>query len=109
MEVAVALRQAEAARVVVDEARDGDLRRVVERAPDAFAAAGPDGEAVGIVHLRAPVHHGGLRGLGEPVHRGQRREAEALAGAARMDARSEERRVGKECVMTCRSRWAPYN
>src|SRR3546814_16855182 len=23
--------------------------------------------------------------------------------------RSEERRVGKECVSTCRSRWAPYN
>src|SRR3546814_4333480 len=23
-------------------------------------------------------------------------------------ARSEERRVGKECVSTCRSRWAPY-
>src|SRR3546814_14406040 len=22
--------------------------------------------------------------------------------------RSEERRVGKECVSTCRSRWAPY-
>src|SRR3546814_11081793 len=24
-------------------------------------------------------------------------------------ARSEERRVGKECVSTCRSRWAAYN
>src|SRR3546814_12444761 len=24
-------------------------------------------------------------------------------------ARSEERRVGKECVRTCRSRWSPYN
>src|SRR3546814_12975777 len=23
--------------------------------------------------------------------------------------RSEERRVGKECVRTCRSRWWPYN
>src|SRR3546814_539913 len=23
--------------------------------------------------------------------------------------RSEERRVGKECVSTCRSRWAPYH
>src|SRR3546814_1845230 len=23
------------------------------------------------------------------------------------DARSEERRVGKECVSTCRSRWSP--
>src|SRR3546814_11797174 len=24
-----------------------------------------------------------------------------------VDARSEERRVGKECVSTCRSRWSP--
>src|SRR3546814_4344934 len=24
------------------------------------------------------------------------------------DGRSEERRVGKECVSTCRSRWSPY-
>src|SRR3546814_4925364 len=28
-----------------------------------------------------------------------------LAGAGR----SEERRVGKECVSTCRSRWSPYH
>src|SRR3546814_15805039 len=25
------------------------------------------------------------------------------------EIRSEERRVGKECVSTCRSRWSPYN
>src|SRR3546814_3348937 len=25
------------------------------------------------------------------------------------EARSEERRVGKECVSTCRSRWSPYH
>src|SRR3546814_10445960 len=25
------------------------------------------------------------------------------------DHRSEERRVGKECVSTCRSRWSPYH
>src|SRR3546814_11309152 len=25
------------------------------------------------------------------------------------DPRSEERRVGKECVSTCRSRWSPYH
>src|SRR3546814_9746702 len=28
--------------------------------------------------------------------------------APRLD-RSEERRVGKECVSTCRSRWSPYH
>ena len=26
-----------------------------------------------------------------------------------MDARSEERRVGKECLRLCRSRWSPYH
>src|SRR3546814_16905341 len=25
------------------------------------------------------------------------------------NGRSEERRVGKECVRTCRSRWSPYH
>src|SRR3546814_7358724 len=29
--------------------------------------------------------------------------------ALREAGRSEERRVGKECVSTCRSRWSPYN
>src|SRR3546814_4626784 len=28
-------------------------------------------------------------------------------GLATADERSEERRVGKECVSTCRSRWSP--
>src|SRR3546814_10938611 len=37
-----------------------------------------------------------------------------LAGKERplrscIQARSEERRVGKECVSTCRSRWSPYH
>src|SRR3546814_12903129 len=27
----------------------------------------------------------------------------------RRSNRSEERRVGKECVSTCRSRWSPYH
>src|SRR3546814_19450612 len=26
-----------------------------------------------------------------------------------LDGRSEERRVGTECVSTCRSRWSPYH
>src|SRR3546814_12200507 len=41
---------------------------------------------------------------------------EALEGAEINEAkkilaneRSEERRVGKECVSTCRSRWSPYH
>src|SRR3546814_3900505 len=33
----------------------------------------------------------------------------AAVGVARLQHRSEERRVGKECVSTCRSRWSPYH
>src|SRR3546814_12113012 len=33
--------------------------------------------------------------------------ASALASKQRRIDRSEERRVGKECVSTCRSRWLP--
>src|SRR3546814_3092809 len=33
----------------------------------------------------------------------------AAAITASSSARSEERRVGKECVSTCRSRWSPYH
>src|SRR3546814_20230183 len=35
-------------------------------------------------------------------------EARALLGVTSA-VRSEERRVGKECVSTCRSRWSPYH
>src|SRR3546814_971929 len=31
------------------------------------------------------------------------------ASAVISGMRSEERRVGKECVSTCRSRWSPYH
>src|SRR3546814_11431768 len=50
--------------------------------------------------------------LSYPSSPGTREEAEARANmrCGRIYAeRSEERRVGKECVSTCRSRWAPYH
>src|SRR3546814_12638730 len=34
---------------------------------------------------------------------------QALLSRFPLDARSAERRVGKECVSTCRSRWSPYH
>src|SRR3546814_1518250 len=38
------------------------------------------------------------------------READFDAALAQaLAVRSEERRVGKECVSTCRSRWSPYH
>src|SRR3546814_18315368 len=35
--------------------------------------------------------------------------AEEKAPFRELWGRSEERRVGKECVSTCRSRWSPYH
>src|SRR3546814_18613822 len=60
-----------------------------------YAAAGASGaeditarliEVLAVVELQGDVYRFGLTG-----------------------SRSEERRVGKECVSTCRSRWSPYN
>src|SRR3546814_11916595 len=33
----------------------------------------------------------------------------ATVSTIQLATRSEERRVGKECVSTCRSRWSPYH
>src|SRR3546814_5162068 len=38
----------------------------------------------------------------------QRRQMTTVL-APNVHNRSEERRVGKECVSTCRSRWSPYH
>ena len=48
-----------------------------------------------------------LQGISHPceIYVGERRLA-SLDGSA---TRSEERRVGKECVCQCRSRWSPYH
>src|SRR3546814_15304260 len=44
----------------------------------------------------------------EPVFRAGRARASS-ASRRKLVVRSEERRVGKECVSTCRSRWLPYH
>ena len=54
----------------------------------------------------------GAPGFEDEVLAVLRRYGEGL-GSFREDSlrnlRSEERRVGKECVSTCRSRWSPYH
>src|SRR3546814_2845148 len=51
--------------------------------------------------------------LGRVMERGPSRSVYAAPRhpytKALLSARSEERRVGKECVSTCRSRWSPYH
>src|SRR3546814_15015 len=51
-------------------------------------------------------------GISAPSLTDKDREDIKLAAELDMDyvaVRSEERRVGKECVSTCRSRWSPYH
>src|SRR3546814_14465710 len=45
----------------------------------------------------------------EQVEEEVQRFCELLRGIYTDFGRSEERRVGKECVSTCRSRWSPYH
>src|SRR3546814_15554281 len=46
--------------------------------------------------------------LAEPLGVGHLADGLGLALGLEDLLRSEERRVGKECVSTCRSRWSPY-
>src|SRR3546814_19925508 len=56
-----------------------------------------------ITASQSPASFFSTRMSSNPVRNGQ-----AFAAFFRLE-RSEERRVGKECVSTCRSRWSPYH
>src|SRR3546814_19988190 len=53
-----------------------------------------------------PYHWGRYRGIALDM---KRQEPAALMSGNLFFDRSEERRVGKECVRPCRSRWWPYH
>src|SRR3546814_2262172 len=65
---------------------------------DADLFAGPAGKEIG----------GGAEQPDEAIDRDARLAGEERAEHRRR-VRSEERRVGKECVSPCRSRWSPYH
>ena len=65
---------------------------------DDFTATAPDAEVTGFI--RAIGHVAREAGLPAPGYR-------LLANTG--GHRSEERRVGKECDIPCRSRWSPYH
>src|SRR3546814_15672174 len=51
-----------------------------------------------------------VRSAVEPLYAGDMGMQELMDALLRLGfERSEERRVGKECVSTCRSRWSPYH
>src|SRR3546814_15236876 len=60
----------------------------------------------------AAVLERGGGGIADGIGRGPRVAIEGVLQHPRKilgPQRSEERRVGKECVSTCRSRWSPYH
>src|SRR3546814_14176455 len=61
---------------------------------------------------RQPLKRGGwcrsVARIAVTVRAASYRDQGAIIALVR-DCRSEERRVGKECVSTCRSRWSPYH
>src|SRR3546814_19069255 len=67
-------------------------------------------EAETVVVRAETLHDQAVQDLREIEDR-DRPLAAKQAGAERdqSHARSEERRVGKECVSKCRSRWSPYH
>ena len=79
-------------------------------APDPVAAAvaaemaGADQITVHLREDRRHIQNRDVRLIREVV-----RTALNLEMAATAEMRSEERRVGKECHTTCRSRWSPYH
>src|SRR3546814_12366173 len=81
----------EAVRDLLAEGNPDDLPMITEALNDAA------GEAIRAGHI--------VRRLRDFVARGEvEQTVENLP-----DLRSEERRVGKECVSTCRSRWWQYH
>src|SRR3546814_15642337 len=87
------------------------------------AGTGPVGQAIGRVpginikrttmaheesKLFSPLKIGEKTVKNRMVVAPMSRHRAALSGVPTDLNRSEERRVGKECVSTCRSRWSPY-
>src|SRR3546814_16939953 len=88
------------------------FRLLVEKGPDGMPA-GEIAERLKIAPNALSFHLKGLSNAGLLKSWQQGRfvyyapDFKAMNGL--VDYRSGERRVGKECVRTCRSRWSPYH
>src|SRR3546814_11397537 len=74
---------------------------------EALAMLDPDTVAVSL--KAAGIAFGFVNSVAEfSSHQNCDASHEGRHSRAGRQGRSEERRVGKECVSTCRSRWSPY-
>ena len=99
----------------------GEIARLTRIAPPntaivlkvGVAHLGEFGSRERIAQAKSEIVQGLLPG-GTAVLNADDEHVVPMAGLANGDVlwfglRSEERRVGKECVSTCRSRWSPYH
>src|SRR3546814_11835336 len=79
----------------------------VEASFEAYKQALVEGDGARASELTASDTHAFVK---QTLDRALTMEEPALRTLPLLDQiRSEERRVGKECVSTCRSRWSPYH
>src|SRR3546814_2817002 len=62
-----------------------------------------------VAHRRPEPAGPAVHQVGEQHERDDQQDPGQVGDRAALVERSEERRVGKECVSTCRSRWSPYH
>src|SRR3546814_11398571 len=87
-----------------DVERRGSRLRIVEEQLEEVAHAIEEQTIARALLQRPILRHHRRRGRRGVAVRGFR-----SGGGHPPLLRSEERRVGKECVSTCRSRWSPYH
>src|SRR3546814_17815003 len=87
-----------------------DVReRIIAAATDLFEQSGRETmPTVDAVRRAARVDMNAASAVMKEWRRAQTAQAAPVAVAV-PESRSEERRVGNECVSTCRSRWSPSN
>src|SRR6185437_11371994 len=78
VEVAIALNEAEALRIGIDEGIGLHLRWIVERPPYALALARPKRQAVAVVDFGPPILATARIVLAVPEHAGERRDPQSL-------------------------------
>src|SRR3546814_11829124 len=76
---------------------------------DVFGAEPGNGQCDAIAVAAQPIDIEGGRVIGLLQACAVFEQVKQQVEAQRRTARSEERRVGKECVSTCRSRWSTYH